>query len=257
MGYTPYAFSDKSRDTFSAIDVWTLELEVIPKDTKLRNYLLFDYGDARKTKEESLIPALGSRGQVIGLRKNQDFLDTELLFVPVRLLGRRFYRVPESEIDLLRDETHESEDSFWQGEIKPDTPVRALMDRANPRLEEASHPVLVDEELTAKSEVNANPRSEDIEQFFKPIEQCNRYDCALEHNQVKAFVREHNKANKKAQGFVLLGRRFDDKESIKFDHLKGLQPLIKQFELLSKAISINQAIWDSWDQMDTTGLITN
>lgn len=69
-------YQDKSRDTFSAVDIWELEIEVIPKDKRFRNYVIFDY-------KNELVHALGSRGQVIGLAKDQYYLDTEFVFLPV------------------------------------------------------------------------------------------------------------------------------------------------------------------------------
>ncbi len=146
-GFTSYGFQDKSRDTFSAVDVWDLEVEVIPKDKRFRNYVIFDYKDER-------VPAVGVNGQVIGIKKDQHYLDTELLFLPVRLIGKRFHNVPESEIDMLRDESKE-EGVIWLDSIPGLAPVRELLEKANPRMEQATHIFVEDNEKTLNPKLMA------------------------------------------------------------------------------------------------------
>lgn len=138
---------------------------------------------------------------------------------------------------MLRDETREEENTLWQDAIPGLTSTRELLEKANPRMGQATHIFVEDKELIAESAISNNPRSEDVEIFYKPYindaGHCGKWDCPL-CQPVQKFVDAHNKANKKAQGFALLGYRFDDEEAIKFDHLKGLEPLMEQLKFLSQ-----------------------
>lgn len=242
-GFTSYGYRDRSRDVLNAVDIWDLQLRIIIKDKAWRNHILFDYKQDR-------IPVLGSNGQSMLVNKDtHHYYDNQLLYLPIRLTGKRYHHVPESELEIFEEESKE-EGVYWFGQIKGETPTSELLAKANPLMMQATHFFEEDHELNAKSEINNSPYNlENIEVYYRPIRQCNKWDCPL-CQPVQRFVQAVNSSNKKAKDWFLIGLRFDDDESIKYDHLKSLEPLIKQFELLTKMIEVNQAIWNSWDEMD-------
>ena len=246
--FSQNGYKDRSRDVLTSVDIYDLELQIIPKDKKLRNHLLYDYHD-------NVVPFLGSDNQVLLIPKDEThmYFDVELLYLPLRMTGKRYHHIPESELALFEEESKQ-EGVFWLGEIMPnDSPIRAMLEKVSPNMEASTHLFIEDSELNEKSAINNDPHNqESVEVFFKPLRNksgnCWKIDCPI-CRPVEKFLEAYHKSNRKSN-WVLIGRRLNDPESIRLDGLKGLEPLIKQFKLLSQMIEVNQTIWDSWDKID-------
>ena len=241
--FSSHGYRDRSRDVLSAVDIWDLELKILIKDKEWRDSILSSYPLDR-------LPILGSNHQVMMIPKDRHYYDNQLLYVPIRLTGKRYHHIPESELGVYEQESKD-EGVFWMGEITGNIPTRELLEKVSPTMESCVHLFTEDTELNERSAINNDVQYnlENVEVYFKPIRDCKRWDCPL-CQPVQKFLESHRKANKKARDWFLIGRTFDDKESIKFDHLKGLEPFLKQFELLTKMIQVNNAIFDSWDKLD-------
>lgn len=178
-GYTSHGFKDRARDVLASVSIWDLELRIIPKDKTFRNHILYDYKDDR-------IPILGSNNQVMMISKDTHaYYDVELLYLPLRLSGKFFRNIPESELSIYEEESRE-EGVYWQGEIPGETPTSEILRRVSPFMLEACHIFEEDAELNEKSQINGNPYSQDVEIFYRPIKDCKHFD-SLFVNQSKSF----------------------------------------------------------------------
>src|ERR687894_87239 len=122
QGFTPHGYRDRSHDVLKSADIWDLEVKVIPKNKKFLEFIMYDY-------KKDYVPALSGANDnhTIGLRKEQRYLDSEVLYLPFRLTGKRYHTIPETELDLLRDESTKEEGVLWEGAIPGLAPTHELM----------------------------------------------------------------------------------------------------------------------------------
>lgn len=221
-GFTPHGYRDRSRDTLKSVDLWDLDIRVIPKNKRLMEYIMYDY-------KKDLVPALSGSdddNHTIGIQKDQRYYDSEVLYLPFRLRGTRFHNVPESELDIYRDESKEEGGILWVGAISAIAPVRELMEKTHPLLMQASHVILEDHEATEQSEFNNDPANrENYEIYYKPAQNCGKWDCPL-CRPLERFGEAWRKANKHTYHY-LLGLPLDHPQNVKYDKLMHIKNMMR------------------------------
>lgn len=186
IGYTPSKL-DKSGQFYKEISFWQVDVEYIEKNKELRR-IVFENRDLK-------IHALGQDNRVIRLHPDRFYFGDEYLFIPKRLLKRKHYRVTESDIEQLAFQTRDLAGGgyMWENDIPGIAPTRELMEKAGIPVS-ATHSVLENKDLMARSAVNNDPFNKNDSEEFYTAAHCNHGDCPI-HRPIERFVEEWCKAS--------------------------------------------------------------